>query len=186
MRCCALLLLSDPKSPPFVSADAGDAAIAAAAAAASLAIAEDRVLSALPLAIAIEVFLLALTALPSPLLPPAAHAAVRGSSKGAARVTIDSLVDVGHTTHRQAGLFGTVAAAFAAVAHALPSAAASLLVTLLASAAFQVRCDDMSALGDAQPAAKRISAFAHVSNEGSKRLQKESAFIREQLGLPLR
>ena len=191
LRFCALLLSSDIKSPPFlpaVAADAGDAPVAAAAAAASLALAEDRVLSALPLPLAIELFLLALAALPSPLLPRAAHAVVctSGNGKAVSRVTIASLVELGHASQRQAGLFGSVAAAFAAVAHSLPAPAASALVVLLASAVFQVRCDDSLLLADAQPVAKRLSAFAHVAKDGSKRLQRESAFIREQLGMPQR
>jgi hypothetical protein len=185
MRCCALLLSSDIQSPPFLPADVGDAPVAAAAFAASLALAEDRVLSALPLALAIEVFLLALAALPSPLLPHAAHAMVCSSGNGTGKVTIDFLVDAGHMTQRQAGLFGSVMASFAAVAHGLQSAAASSLATLLAIASFHVRCDSL-ALVDALPVAKRISAFAHVANEGSKKLQQESAFIRMMLGLPSR
>lgn len=186
MRCCALLLSSDIKLPPFLPADVGDAPVAASASAASLALAEDRVLSALPLALAIEVFLLALAALPSPLLPHAAHAMVCSSGNGTGKVTIDYLVDAGHMTQRQAGLFGSVMASFAAVAHGLQSAAASSLATLLAIASFHVRCDDSLALVDALPVAKRISAFAHVANEGSKKLQQESAFIRMMLGLPSR
>ncbi len=184
LRFCSLLLSSDVKSPPF-PADAGDAPVAAAAAAASLALAEDRVLTVLPLPLAIELFLLALAALPSPLLPRAAHAVVcaSGNGRAASTVTITCLVELGHASQRQAGLFGSVSAAFAAVAHGLPAPAASALVVLLASAVFQVRCDDSLVLASAQPVAKRISAFAHVANDGSKRLQRESAFIREQLGM---
>jgi hypothetical protein len=99
---------------------------------------------------------------------------------------MDSLVASGHASQRQAGLFGTVAAAFAAVALGLPPATASALVTLLASALFQVRCEDCLLPDAAKPVAKRISAFTHVSNAGSRRLQQKSAFIREQLGLPTR
>jgi hypothetical protein len=51
---------------------------------------------------------------------------------------------------------------------------------------FHLRCDGCVLLDAAQPVAKRISAFAHTANAGSKRLQLEAAFIREQLGLPPR
>ncbi len=96
------------------------------------------------------------------------------------------LVEAGHITQRQAGLFGAIAAAFAAVSHGLQSPAASVLVTLLAAAAFHVRCDDCLTSDDAQAVAKRISAFEHMAVGGSKRLKQESAFIREQMGLPPR
>jgi hypothetical protein len=184
MRCCALLLSSDGKSSPFLPADAGDAPVAAAAAAASLALADNRALSPLPLALSIELFLLALAALPSPLLPRAAHAAVCSGGKGA--VAMKSLVEAGHASQRQASMFGAVAAAFAAVAHGLPSSAASALVSLLAAAVFHVRCDGCLTSDDVQPVAQRVSAFAHMTNGGSKRLQQEGAFIREQMGLPPR
>jgi hypothetical protein len=186
MRCCALLLSSDIKSPPFSPASAGDAPIAAAAAAASLALAQNRALSSLPLALTIELFLLSLAALPAPLLPQAAHAMLCSGGKGQGRASMDSVVAAGLASQRQAGLFGTVAAAFAAVVLGLPPAAAASLVTLLAAAVFQLRCDESLVLDAAQPVARRMSAFAHVVNTGSKKLLLESAFIREQLGLPPR
>ena len=98
-------------------------------------------------------------------------------------MSIVSLVEHGHATQRQAGLFGMVAAAFAAIAHDVSAAAASVLATLLACAVFQVRCDDC--LGPEAPAiAQRCSAFKHMVNGGGRRLHQEVLFIREQLGLP--
>lgn len=149
---------------------------------------DNRVLSALPLAVCVEVFLLALAVLPSPILPRAAHAAVCGSGKGAGKglVTMKSLVEAGHVTQRQASLFGAVAAAFGAVSHGLQSPAACAIVALVAAAAFHVRCDDCPTTDDAQAIAKRLSAVENMTTGGSKRLQHESAFIREQMGLPPR
>ena len=98
-------------------------------------------------------------------------------------VSMASLVSHGHVTQRQAGLFGMVAAAFAAIAHDVPPAAASVMATLFACAVFQVRCDDC--LGPEAPAiAHRCSAFAHMVSGGGRRLQQEVLFMREQLGLP--
>jgi hypothetical protein len=186
MRCCALLLASDVKGPPFSTAEVGDAPVAAAAASVSLALAEDKVLAALPLALSIEIFLLALAALPSPILPRAAHKELcSAGAKAMGMLSMASLVERGLVTQRQAGLFGAVSAAFAAVAHSLQSAAVVVLVALLASAAFHVRCDDV--LGpSAPPIAKRVSAFEHMTEDRSRRLQQECAFIRLQLGLPPR